>query len=199
VNFARLQRADVVALLAAFALLFVMAADWYSTVNAEEGRRLQENADPQGRAEGGEIPRAVEEAGRVAGEAGERNAWQPFETIDSAILVVLIAVYVLTLLSAFLRAAGRRPEPPYTPAALGSALAGVGALLIAYRILQEPGIDSFTTVKAAAPIAILVLGVLSLALATAYRGEESGSAWKRMERVDAEAAEPPQEQPAAPA
>lgn len=190
-NFARLQRADVAALLLAFALLFVMAMDWYSTVTAEEGRRQQENADPKGRALGGEIPRAIDEAGRIAGESGERNAWQPFEAIDSAILVLLLGAYALTVLSAFLRAAGRRPEPPFTPAALGSALAGVGALLIAYRIWQEPGIDAFTTVKPAAPIAILVLGGLSLALATAYRGEETGSAWKRMELVDAQATEPP--------
>jgi hypothetical protein len=190
VNFTRLQRADVAALLAAFALLFVMAADWYSTATAEEGRRLEKLADPQGGA-GGEVERTIDEEGRLAGEAGERNAWQPFEAIDSVILVVLLAAYALAVLSAFVRAAGRRPEPPFTPAALGSGLAGVGALLVAYRIWQEPGIDSFTTVKPAAPVAILVLGVLSLALATAYRGEESGRAWERMEQADAPATEPP--------
>ena len=190
-NFGRLQRADVAAMIAAFVLLFVMAMDWYSTVHAEEGRRQEELADPQGRALGGEIPRAVDEAGRVAGESGERNAWQPFELIDGVILVLLLATYALTILSAFLRAAGRRLNPPFTPAALGGASAGVVALLIAYRIWQEPGVDSFTTVKPGAPIAIVVLGILSLALATAYRGEESGRAWKRMERVDAAASEPP--------
>ena len=189
-NFGRLQRADVAAMLAAFALLFVMAMDWYSTVNAEEGRRQQELADPQGGA-AGEIERRIDEEGRIAGEEGERNAWQPFEVIDGVVLVVLLGAYVLTLLSAFLRAAGRRPEPPFTPAAFGGALAGVGALLVAYRIWQEPGSDSFTTVKPAAPIAIFVLGVLALALATAYRGEESGRAWEHMERADSAAAEPP--------
>ena len=190
-NFGRLQRADVAAMIAAFVLLFVMAMDWYSTVHAEEGRRQEELADPQGRALGGEIPRAVDEAGRIAGESGERNAWQPFELIDGVILVLLLATYALTILSAFLRAAGRRLNPPFTPAALGGASAGVVALLIAYRIWQEPGVDSFTTVKPGAPIAIVVLGILALALATAYRGEESGRAWKRMERVDAAASEPP--------
>ena len=64
-------------------------------------------------------------------------------------------------------------------------LAGVGALLLAYRIWQEPGLDEFNTVQAAAPLAIILLGVLSLALASAYRGEESGRAWRRMEQVDA--------------
>jgi hypothetical protein len=195
VSFARLQRADVAALLAAFALIAVTAMDWYSTVHAEEGRRLQENADPQGRALGGEIPRAVDEAGRIAGESGERNAWQPFEAIDWVILVTLLGAYAMALLSAFLRAAGRRPEPPFTPAALGSALAGFGALLVAYRIWQEPGVDSFSTVTGWAPVAILVLGFLSLALATAYRGEDSGRAWEVMERADARAAEPPASEP----
>jgi hypothetical protein len=190
VNFARLQRSDAVALLAAFALLFVMALDWYSTVDAEEGRRIENLSDPQGGA-AGEIERRLDEEGRLAGESGERNAWQPFETIDGVILAVLVAAYVLTVLSAFLRAAGRRTEPPFTPAALGSATAGVGALLVAYRIWQEPGLDSFTTVKAAAPLAVLVLGVLALALATAYRGEESGRAWEHMEQADAAAAPPP--------
>lgn len=193
-NFARLQRPDVVALLAAFALLFMMAVDWYSNAHAEEGRRLENLADPQGGA-GGEIERQVDEAGRIAGEEGERNAWQPFGTIDGVILAVLLAAYVLAVVSAFMRAAGRRPEPPFTPAALGSAAAGLGALLVAYRIWQEPGFDEFTTVKLGAPLAVLVLGVLALALATAYRGEETGQAWEHMDRVDAAAAEPPPAEP----
>jgi hypothetical protein len=198
VSFARLQRSDVVALLAAFALLFVMALDWYSNVNAEEGRRQEKLADPQGGA-AGEVERQIDEAGRLAGEAGERNAWQPFEVIDGVILGVLLAAYVLAVVSAFARAAGRRPEPPFTPAALGSAAAGVGALLVAYRIWQEPGFDDFSTVKPGAPLAVLALGVLALALATAYRGEESGRAWEHMERVDAAAAKPPPaESPGAP-
>jgi hypothetical protein len=33
--------------------------------------------------------------------------------------------------------------------------------------------------------------VLALALATAYRGEESGRAWEHMEQADAAAAPPP--------
>ena len=47
-------------------------------------------------------------------------------------------------------------------------------------------------------LAALLASFLSLVLATAYRGEESGRAWKRMERVDAEAAAAAAEQPPRP-
>jgi hypothetical protein len=198
VNFARLQRPDVVAVVASLALLLVMAADWYSTVHGEEARRVQDASDPQG-ALGGEAERKIDEDAEIAAEGYERNAWQADGAIDRVIVLVLLLAYGSALLSAFLRAAGRRVEPPYTPAAFGALMAGLGALLIAYRIWQEPGLDAFNTVEGAAPLAALLASFLSLVLATAYRGEESGRAWKRMERVDAEAAaaaaEPP---PAAP-
>jgi Flp pilus assembly protein TadB len=71
-------------------------------------------------------------------------------------------------------------------------------MLVAYRIWQEPGLDDFNTVRPAAPLAIFVLGILALALATAYRSEESGRAWARMDRVDAQSAEQQAEQPATP-
>jgi hypothetical protein len=187
-SLARLQRSDVVALLASIALLLVMAADWYSTVHAEEARRVEEFTAPQGGL-GGEVERTVDRQARERAEAGERNAWQADGGIDRVILVVLLAAYGLALLSAFLRAAGRRLEPPFTPAAFGALAAGLGALLVAYRIWQEPGFDNFNTVRPAAPLAIFALGILSLALATAYRGEESGRAWARMDRVDAQSAE----------
>ena len=190
-NLARLQRADVIALVAGVVLLLVMAMDWYSTVDAEEGRRQQENADPQGRALGGEIPRALDEAGRSAGEEGERNAWQEDGVIDRLILICLLLAYALALVSAFLRAAGRRITPPLTPAALGAISAAVGAVLLAYRMWQEPREDAYTTIRPGAPLAIAILGLLALALASAYRGEESGRAWERMEQADAAAAEPP--------
>ena len=117
--------------------------------------------------------------------------------------MVLLAAYALALISAFLRAAGKRLKPPFTPAAIGAITAGFGALLLAYRIWQEPGLDAFNTVQPAAPLTIFALGILSLTLATAYRGEESGRAWARMDRVEAEAEAAKKqaaegEQPAAP-
>jgi hypothetical protein len=194
VNFARLQRSDAVALVAAFALLLVMAMDWYSTVAAENARRTEEITEPSGAA-GGEVGRAIDTRAREAAEEGERNAWQADGAIDRVILVVLLAAYALAVLSAFLRAAGRRVTPPLTPAALGAGTGALGGALVAYRIWQEPGLDAATTIQSGAPLAIIVLAILSLALATAYRGEESGAAWKRIELVDAAAAKPPTAEP----
>lgn len=196
-NLARLQRSDVLALVAALAVLVLMAFDWYSTVHAEEARRTENFTVPQG-ATGGEIERTVDRVARERAEAGERNAWQEDGAIDILIVVTLLGAYVLALVSAFMRAAGKRPEPPFTPAAAGALAAGFGALLVAYRIWQEPGLDAFNTVKPAAPLAILALGILSLALATAYRGEESGAAWAHMDRADKEAAAREAEQQAEP-
>ena len=189
-NLARLQRADVVAVVAGLVLLVVMAMDWYSTVDADEARRQQELAQPEG-ALAGEVERRIDEEGEIVGEQGERNAWQEEGALDRVILICLLLAYVFALLSAFLRAAGRRVEPPLTPAALGAICATVGALLLGYRMWEEPGLDAFNTIRPAAPLAIAVLGLLGLALATAYRGEESGRAWERMEQADASAAEPP--------
>jgi hypothetical protein len=193
-NLARLQRADVVAAVAALVLLFVMASDWYSTVHGEEARRVEELSDPQGAA-AGEIERDTREAGRLAGENAERNAWQADGGVDRLILLLLLGAVVMALLAAVLRTAGRRPNPPLTPSALGAVLAAAGGLLVAYRIWQEPGLDSFNTVKAGAPLAVVVLGVPALALVSALRGEDSGAAWKRIQEVDARDAAPP---PAAP-
>jgi hypothetical protein len=189
VNFARLQRADAVAMLAALALLFVMAVDWYTTAAGEEARRVEEFTQPEG-AEGGELERRVDEEAGIIAEGEERNAWQQDGAIDRLILLGLLLSVAFALGAGFLRAAGRRFEPPFTPSSLGALAAAFAALLVTYRIWQEPGFDEFTTVKPGAPLAILVLGVLALALATAYRGEESGRAWERMTKVDAQAAKP---------
>jgi hypothetical protein len=45
----------------------------------------------------------------------------------------------------------------------------VTALLVLYRILQEPGFDEITVVKAGAPLALGVLGVMAFACATSLR------------------------------
>jgi hypothetical protein len=183
-SFVRLGRADAVAMVAALALLFVMAADWYSTTSGEAARRTEEITEPRG-AEAGEIARGIDERARIAAEEAERNAWQADGAIDRVILILLLAAVLLALLSGFVRAAGRRVAPPLTPAALGGLAAGAAALLVAYRTWQEPGFDEFNTVQPAVPLAILVLGILALALAMAVRAEESGAAWTRIDEVDA--------------
>ena len=165
----KLRPAHVIAFVAALALLFVMALDWYSTTTGEEARRIEELSQPSG-ALGGEVERRVQEDARFAAEAAERNAWQGDALIDDVILVLLLAAVVLTFAVVLRRLAERPPIPNLTMAA--ATTAAVAALLVAYRMWQEPGFDERNTVEAGAPLAIVVLGVLSLALATLFREEE---------------------------
>jgi len=183
VTFARLLRADAVAMIAALALLFVMALDWYGTTIGDEARRQERLAQPQG-GEGGQIEREVQKDARVIGEDAEKNAWQLDGAIDRVILLGLLATVVLAVGAAYLRAAARRFEPPLTPSALAAVTATVTALLIAYRIIQEPGFDERTVVKSGAPLSLVVLAVIALACRSALAEEEAGTAWREVPATD---------------
>lgn len=180
-SFARLLRADAIAFAAALVLLLLMAADWYSTNAGEEARRIEELAQPQG-ALGGEVERRVQEDAALAAEGAERNAWQLTGLIDRLILLGLVATVALAVAAAYLRAAGRRLDPPLTPSGLAALAAAVTGLLVAYRAIQTPEIaGGATTVQGAVPLAIALLGVIALACGTAFREEEGGTAWRRSE------------------
>lgn len=175
-SFDRLLRADWVALAAALVLLLVMAMDWYSSASGQEARRIEAISEPSGGA-GGEVERRLQEDARIIAEGEERNAWQASAAIDRLILLGLLATIALAIAAAFLRAAGRRFDPPLTPSALAGLTAVVTALLVAYRTIQEPGLDVGTTVEAGAPLALIALGTIGLAVRAAMRAEEDGSAW----------------------
>lgn len=165
-TFTRLRPVDWVVLVAAFALLFTTAADWYGTASGDEARRIQGLAEPTG-ALGGEVAREVRDQARTVAEGAEKNAWQIGGGIDKLILAGLLATFVLAVVAAFRRAAGKGGS-----AMLATALAAtVTALLVVYRILQEPGFDDTTTVKVGAPLALIALGVLALASAQSVRTE----------------------------
>ena len=188
-KYSRLLRADVIAALAAFALLFVMAMDWYSTAAGEEARRIESISDPSGGL-GGEAERQVKDSASIAAEGEEKNVWQATGSVDRVLLVLLLATAVLALAAAYLRAAGKRFSPPVTPSALAALAAVVAGLLVAYRMIQEPGFDDATVVKARAPLALVVLGVIALAGWAAVREEETGTAWDERGAEDGQA--PPQ-------
>jgi drug/metabolite transporter (DMT)-like permease len=175
-TFARVRLADWVVLLAALALLFATAADWYSTKGGEQAREFQEDAPTRG-------PDAelADDAAAVA-EDEERNAWQADAAIDRVILVALLATAALAIYSAFMRAAGRRYGGALSPTAWAGLAAAVTALLVLYRILQEPGADEVTTVQAGAPLALGVLGVIAFACATSVRAEEEGTEFREVEK-----------------
>jgi hypothetical protein len=165
-TFARLRVSDWVVFVAALALLFTTAPDWYSTARGEEARQIQKNA-------AGSPGQAEQEVERDAGalaEGQERNAWQEDGLIDRSILIALLATSALGVMAAFWRASGRGTDG-LGPFGLAGLAACVTALLILYRIIQEPGFDESTTVKIGAPLALGVLGVMAFACATALRDD----------------------------
>jgi hypothetical protein len=170
VTFTRLRAADWVAFVAALALLFTTAADWYSSKSGEEARRIEGLSQPTG-AEAGQVEREVREDASAAAEAEERNAWQATGAIDRLILVALLATSALAIAAGFARAAGRGYGGTLGPSAIAGLAAAMTALLVLYRILQEPGFDEVNTVQAGAPLALAVLGAIAYACAKAIRAE----------------------------
>jgi hypothetical protein len=177
-TFARLRVSDWVVFVAALALLFTTAPDWYSTTRGEEARKIQEDAGPaEGQPSGQNQAEVVRGAGELA-ESQERNAWQEDGTIDRIILIALLATSALGVLAAFWRASGReaRGLGPYGWAGLAAC---VTALLVLYRILQEPGFDELTTVQIGGPVALGVLGIYAFAAATSLREAPAPAAAER--------------------
>jgi peptidoglycan/LPS O-acetylase OafA/YrhL len=169
-TFARLRPADWVVFLAALALLFTTAADWYSTKSGDEARRIQQQSQPEEGQPSGQIQTEVERDAGALAEVEERNAWQEDGTIDRVILICLLLTAALGVAAGFWRASGRETRG-LGPYALAGLVACATALLVLYRILQEPGFDELTTVKVGAPLTLGVLGVFAFAAATSL-GEE---------------------------
>jgi hypothetical protein len=178
VKFERLARGHVVAAVAALVLLLVMAMDWYGSHAADLARQIGNSAQTSG-AEAGEAGRAVkEDADRIIAR-DEKNAWQEGGFLDRVLLVMLLLSVFLPLFAAAQRAAGKRPEPPWTPSAIAAIVAAFAALLVAYRILNEPGNDLTTTVKIGAPLGLLALAAVGLGSAWAFQGEADWAALRQ--------------------
>jgi drug/metabolite transporter (DMT)-like permease len=179
VRFERLTRGHVVAAVAALVLLLVMAMDWYGSHAADEAREVSKSAQTRG-AQAGEAGRALQQdADRVIAR-DEKNAWQEQRSFDRFLLILLLACVFLPLFAAAHRAAGRRSEPPWTPSAIAAIVAAVAALLVAYRIINEPGNDLTTTVRIGAPLGLLCLAAIGLGSAWAFQGEAN---WAEMRRT----------------
>jgi hypothetical protein len=171
-TFERLRISDWAVFIAALALLFTTAPVWYSTKAGDEARRVQQEAKPAEDQPSGQAEAEVQrEAGALADNA-EKNAWEAKGTIDRVILVCVLVCAVLGVLAGFWRASGR-PARGIGPYGICGLLACVTALLLLYRILQEPGADDLTTVKIGAPLTLGVLGVYAFAAATSLRDEEA--------------------------
>ena len=169
-RFERLSRGQVLAAVAALALLLTMAADWWGTRLGDEARRIEGNVTTRG-AEGGEVGRAVQADAQAVAEREERNAWQADALVDRVILIVLLVALLAALAAAAHRAAGRRANPPRSPSLVAVVAALTGALLVAYRIIQEPGLDSATTIKIGPLLAVFALAGIAIGSAGAVQAE----------------------------
>jgi hypothetical protein len=154
-SFARLGRWDWIAFVAALALMFTMSIDWYTTKRGEELRNIAKNTTSNQQV-GPDREDAANEA-----EKHEKNAWQADAFVDRLILIALLATFAAATLAAFLRAAARRVEPD--PIAVASLTGTAAAALIAYRMIQEPGVDAGSVLKVGAPLSLLAVGILAFA------------------------------------
>lgn len=175
-TFARLTRGDWVAAGAALALLLVMALDWYSTEIGEQAREDAARTEPRG-ALAGEAARKIDEDAEIVANKAEKNAWQAEPFADRVVLIALLAAIVLAIAAAWLRAAGKRFEPPWTPSALATGAGVAAAALLAARIVQKPEAEAGAVVKLGAPLGLACVAVLAIAARTAWNAERDGSAW----------------------
>ena len=171
-----MRRGHAIALAGALLLLLVMAMDWYSSATGDEARRIESITDNPSGAEAGEVDRRLNEDAREIAEDEEKNAWQADALIDRIILILMLLAILFAVLTALTRASGAKATKGLGPAGAAALFAAVAAALVAYRIIQEPGLDSATNVKAGAPLALLGLAMIALGSSSALRADEKETA-----------------------
>jgi hypothetical protein len=169
-TFTRLGRGDLLAMVAALALLLVMATDWWTTKLGEQARDVQSKILPQVNNDGSTPTESAKEG--AFADSQEKNAWQAGALIDRLILIALVAAAVLAIVAAWARAADRRLGPP-SPSAVASIVGLAACLMLVYRILQPPGLNAAAVVKAGAPLGLLCVGLLTIGARVAARGERA--------------------------
>ena len=165
-TFTRLGRGDLLAMVAALALLLVMALDWYTTKIGEQARDTATKIQPQ--LNNQTVPSESVKENQFA-ETQEKNAWQAGALIDRVIALVLAAAAILAIVAAWARAADRKFG--WSPSTAASFVGLAGCLLIVYRILQPPGLNSAAVIKIGAPLGLLCIGLLTIGARVASRGE----------------------------
>jgi hypothetical protein len=178
----------VLAFVAALALLFAMAPDWYTDKVGEQDRFVQHQIVPQ---LDRETTPSQSQLQAEAAEKHEKNAWQASGAIDRLILLLLLGTAGLAIAAAFLRAAGRDVGPP-SPSALATLTGLAACALIAYRIIQPPGFNEAAVVKWGAPAGLVCVGLVALGSRMATRAErEPRPAEPVVTATDGEPAEAP--------
>lgn len=176
-SFERLTKGDALAWVAGLALLFMTAIDWWSTKLGDAARQIQHDVQSPGGPIGSEIPSTIKQQAALVANAQEKNLWQTPGAIDRVILIVLLAAAVCAAFAAAMRVADHRYRGSFTPSAAAALLSGLGALLVLYRLANQPGDDQVTTVKSGPWLAFVALGLLCLGASLAWRAERDGTAW----------------------
>jgi integral membrane sensor domain MASE1 len=94
----------------------------------------------------------------------------------------MLAAAAVAVLVAITRLAGAKPTQGLGPAGLAALLATVAAALVAYRIIQEPGLDQVTTVKLGAPLSLLPLAMIAIGASSALRADDRAAETETEER-----------------
>ena len=174
----RLRLGHVVAFLAAMSLLFIMAGDWYSTVEGVEAREIESRAGQELPGSGLIDQGSVEDA-RVQAQKAERNAWQASSPLDVLVLIGLLVTVALAIAAAALRAAGRSFEPRRSPSALAGGAAIVAFVLVVLQAVARLDLDTSAVFQVGLPLGAVALGAIAVGSAMAVRaaleeGEEEG-------------------------
>lgn len=177
-SFERLTKGDALAWVAGLGLLIITAIAWWSSVLGDAARQIQHDVTVPPGPLGSDIPRTIQDQAKLVADAQQRNLWQTTGAIDRVILIVLLAAALTAAFAAIMRVAARRYRTSFTPSAAAAVLAAVGALLVLYRIVQQPGDNQVTTVKSGPWLAFVALGLLCLGASLAWGAERNGSAWK---------------------
>src|SRR5689334_6607772 len=167
-------------MIAALALLLVMAPDWYTDKTGQQDRYFQQQVVPQLNTQS---KPSVSEQQAEAAETHEKNAWQAPALIDRIILIGLLATVALALAAAYLRAAGK----PRGPAPIASLVALITAALIAYRIIQPPGLNEAAVVKWTVPVGLVCVGLVAIGSRIATREERQPAVEQHQPTADAAA------------
>ena len=147
-----------VAFIAALGLMLTTALDWYTTEQGEEFRRV-EQLDRNTRQD---IEPSTSERAAAAAEKEEKNLWQASGLLDRVILILCLVAVAGAVAAAFVRSIGRRPRPPWNPAAIATVAGFLATLLVLYRILQPPGLNDAAVIKSGAPLGLIAVGFLTV-------------------------------------
>jgi hypothetical protein len=108
-----------------------------------------------------------ESLARAAGFSTTISAWRAFDFID----ILLFLVIVVTLGLVVLSATARTPALPVAASVIVTALGGLAALFVLYRIINQPGPNDFVNVSFGAYLGFLLCLGIALGGYTAMRDE----------------------------